>query len=90
MVLVQVDLARGYSHPQLHNMSAVSSSRAVAAAAEHEQWPWGNCTKTAQRCKGAQFVANETKIAAVRISANGWDASILNGLQVCHQESHPW
>ena len=55
---------------------------AVEAAAEHEQRPLAECTRTAQRCKGDHFVANETKIAAVRISANGWDASILHGLQV--------
>ena len=79
---VQVDLARGYSHPQLHNLSADGSSMAVEAAAEHEQRPLAKCTKTAQRRKGDHFVANETKIAAVRISANGWDTSILHGLQV--------
>ena len=79
---IQVDLARGYSHPQLHNVSAVGGSRGSATAAGHEQRPWVECTRTAQRCKGSDFVANETKIAAVRISANGWDASVLHGLQV--------
>ncbi|KAL3159283.1 hypothetical protein ABBQ32_011245 [Trebouxia sp. C0010 RCD-2024] len=88
-VRAQVDLARGYSHPQLHNVSAVGSSRASAAAAGHEQWPWVKCTKAAQRCKGALFVANETKIAAVRISANGWDAGILHGLQEVIMSSPP-
>ena len=77
-----MDLARGYSHPQLHNLSADGSSMDAEAAAEPEQRPLTECTRTAQRCKGDHFVANETKIAAVRISANGWDASILHGLQV--------
>lgn len=77
-----MDFARGYSHPQLHNLSADGSNMAVEVAVEHEQGPLAECTRTAQRCKGDHFVANETKIAAVRISANGWDASILHGLQV--------
>ena len=55
---------------------------AVEAAADHEQQPLDECTRIAERCKGDHFVANETKIAAVRISANGWDASILHGLEV--------
>lgn len=78
-----MDLARGYSHPQLHNLSAVGSSVAVEPpASEHDQRPLAACTRTAERCKVEHFVANETKIAAVRISANGWDGSILHGLQV--------
>lgn len=87
-----MDLARGYSHPQLHNLSADASSLAVEAGAEHEQRPLAECTRTAQRCKGDYFVANETKIAAVRISANGWDASILHGLQVnsATRSASPW
>ena len=79
---IQVDLARGYSHPQLHNMSAKVSLDALEALAEHEPLPLANCTRTARRFKGNQFVLNETKVAAIRISANGWEASILHGLQV--------
>ena len=63
-------------------MSAKGSISAVEALAELEQLPVGNCTRTAQRYKGAQLVANETKIAAIRISTNGWEASVLHGLQV--------
>lgn len=80
---IQVDLARGYSHPQLHNVSAKVSLDALEALAEHELLPLANCTRTARRFKGNQFVLNETKVAAIRISANGWEASILHGLQVC-------
>ncbi len=80
---MQVDLARGYSHPQLHNISAKVSLDALEALAEHEPLPLANCTRTARRFKGNQFVLNETKVAAIRISANGWEASILHGLQVC-------
>jgi len=80
---IQVDLARGYSHPQLHNMSAKVSLDALEALAEHEPLPLANCTRTARRFKGNQFVLNDTKVAAIRISANGWEASILHGLQVC-------
>ena len=79
---MQVDLARGYSHPQLHNLSAKVSLDAVEALTEHEPLPLANCTRTARRFRGNQFVMNETKVAAIRISANGWEAGILHGLQV--------
>lgn len=68
-------------------MSAKGSISAVEASAEHEQLPVGNCTRTAQRYKGTQLVANETKIAAIRISTNGWEASVLHGLQVISMHS---
>jgi len=77
-----VDLARGYSHPQLHNLSAKVSLDAVEALAEHEPLPLANCSRTAHRFRGNQFVKNETRVAAIRISTNGWEASVLHGLQV--------
>ena len=52
-----------------------------AAWAEHEPLLMANCTRAAQRFRASHFVVNETKVAAVRISANGWEASILNGLE---------
>ena len=80
---MQVDLARGYSHPQLHNLSATAGMRVSEASwAEHEPLLLANCTRAAQRFRADQFVVNETKVAAVRISTNGWEASILNGLEV--------
>ena len=63
-------------------MSAKVSLDALEALAEHEPLPLANCTRTAPRFKGNQFVLNETKVAAIR-SANGWEASVLHGLQVC-------
>lgn len=86
----QVDLARGYSHPQLHNISAKSSLDALEALSEHEPLPLANCTRVARRFKGSHFVLNDTKVAAVRISANGWEANILHGLQVCYMLLWPW
>ena len=81
--MLQVDLARGYSHPQLHNLSATACMRVSEASwAECEPLSMANCTQAAQRFRASHFVVNETKVAAVRISANGWEASILNGLEV--------
>lgn len=84
--MYQVDLARGYSHPHLHNMSARSSSDAAGAASGAEGLLLAPCTRTAQRFRGEGYLGNTTKVAAIRIGANGWEADIVAGLGVrrCH------
>lgn len=78
----QVDVARGYSHPHLHNMSAKTSADAASSEAQQPGLTLLECTRTAQRLRGDSIIGNTTKIAAVRIGANGWEADIIAGLGV--------
>ena len=64
-------------------MSAMTSSDAVSNT-EREGLPLPVCTRTAQRFRGDSFVGKAVKVAAIRIGANGWEADIIQGLQVGH------
>lgn len=48
----------------------------------HEAAAGGDCSRTIQRRAIARLVPPEVEIGAVRISTNGWEDAVLEGLQV--------
>ena len=49
----------------------------------HEAASGGDCTRSGKRVAAASMVPNDVAVGAVRISANGWEAAVLEGLEVC-------
>lgn len=88
---LQLDLARGYGHPELHALQSDLSATAPAAAPTSavqpgggldRRWAGSNCTRTARRAVATVAVPEGVEIGAVRISASGWEGAIVQGLKV--------
>ena len=87
---LQLDLARGYGHPNLHALQSDLSATAPAAAPTSavqpgtgldRRWAGSNCTRTARRAVATVAVPEGVEIGAVRISASGWEGAIVQGLK---------
>ena len=49
----------------------------------HEAASGGDCTRSGKRVAAASMVPDDVNVGAVRVSANGWEAAVLEGLEVC-------
>jgi len=49
----------------------------------HEAASGGDCTRSGKRVAAASMVPDDLPVGAVRVSANGWEAAVLEGLEVC-------
>lgn len=65
---VEVEVLRGYSSPQAHNLSAGSGAAG------------GACARVATRRRGEALVPPGTPVGALRVSAAGWEGWVLEGL----------
>ena len=48
----------------------------------HEAASGGDCTRSGKRVAAAAMVPDDVPVGAVRVSANGWEAAVLEGLEV--------
>ena len=48
----------------------------------HEAASGGDCTRSGKRWAASALVPDDVPVGAVRISANGWEAAVLAGLEV--------
>ena len=48
----------------------------------HEAASGGDCTRNGKRVAASALAPDDVSVGAVRISANGWEAAVLAGLEV--------
>lgn len=70
----EVDVLRGYGHPNAHNLTAVAEASGGDGS--------GGCNRTALRRIGADLVPEDVEVGAIRVSVTGWEGWVMEGLAV--------